>query len=77
MTTMNTLENQDKMGIEKGNNTLPTEVIRLNCHERIQHLLIFVTFIILVLTGYMTVVAAPMALSNVLNHSIVGQIMSA
>ena len=50
---MNTLENQDKMGIEKGNNTLPTEVIRLNCHERIQHLLIFVTFIILVLTGYM------------------------
>ncbi|MHB1350432.1 MAG: formate dehydrogenase subunit gamma [Desulfobulbaceae bacterium] len=30
-----------------------TEVIRLNCHERIQHLLVLVTFIILVITGYM------------------------
>ncbi|MDW7773001.1 MAG: cytochrome b/b6 domain-containing protein [Desulfobulbaceae bacterium] len=35
------------------NHDLPTEVIRLNCHERIQHLLVFVTFILLVVTGYM------------------------
>jgi cytochrome b subunit of formate dehydrogenase len=41
---------------EKGTNPnsgLPTEIIRLNCQERIQHLLVFVTFIALVITGYM------------------------
>jgi len=34
-------------------NELPKEIIRLNCHERIQHVLTFVTFVLLVITGYM------------------------
>lgn len=34
-------------------NELPREIIRLNCPERIQHLLTFVTFVLLVITGYM------------------------
>ena len=32
---------------------LPTEIVRLNVHERIQHLLTFQTFVILVISGYM------------------------
>jgi len=35
------------------NENLPNEIIRLNGHERLQHLLTFVTFFILVATGYM------------------------
>ncbi|TKB11380.1 formate dehydrogenase subunit gamma [Desulforhopalus sp. IMCC35007] len=33
--------------------SLPTEIIRLHKQERIQHLLTFLTFVILVITGYM------------------------
>ncbi len=44
--------NNDGSGMNP-NRELPTEIIRLNCHERIQHVLVFVTFIILVITGYM------------------------
>ena len=33
--------------------SLPTEIMRLNLQERVQHLLTFVTFVILVITGYM------------------------
>jgi cytochrome b subunit of formate dehydrogenase len=33
--------------------SLPTEIVRLNRHERIQHLFTFLTFVILVATGYM------------------------
>ncbi|MBU1234738.1 MAG: cytochrome b/b6 domain-containing protein [Proteobacteria bacterium] len=34
-------------------NELPSEIVRLNAQERIQHLLTFVTFVLLVVTGYM------------------------
>jgi cytochrome b subunit of formate dehydrogenase len=34
-------------------NELPSEIVRLNGQERIQHLLTFVTFVLLVVTGYM------------------------
>ena len=33
--------------------SLPTEIMRLNFQERMQHLFTFVTFVILVITGYM------------------------
>ncbi|MDH3327964.1 MAG: cytochrome b/b6 domain-containing protein, partial [Desulfobulbaceae bacterium] len=39
--------------MDKQNNNPPTEVIRLNCHERIQHVMVFATFVLLVITGYM------------------------
>ena len=34
-------------------NELPSEIVRLNAQERIQHLLTFITFVLLVVTGYM------------------------
>jgi cytochrome b subunit of formate dehydrogenase len=35
------------------NDNLPKEIVRLNSSERLQHLITFVTFFILVITGYM------------------------
>jgi formate dehydrogenase gamma subunit len=48
MDTYTSKEHQNNVNPE-----LPTEVIRLNCHERIQHLVVFLTFFLLVITGYM------------------------
>jgi cytochrome b subunit of formate dehydrogenase len=50
MDTSNTAYDDSAKNPETG---LPTEITRLNCHERIQHLLVFVTFFALVITGYM------------------------
>lgn len=50
METCNTPHDQSGKNL---NSELPTEIIRLNCAERIQHLLVFVTFVLLVITGYM------------------------
>lgn len=51
--SMETNKSIDGGGGEKFANELPNEIIRLNCHERIQHMLVLITFILLVITGYM------------------------
>lgn len=43
MITMTTLKSKE----------LPSEIVRLNGQERLQHLLTFITFVLLVITGYM------------------------
>lgn len=40
-------------GAQMENDELPKEVVRLNVHERLQHLVTLVTFFLLVITGYM------------------------
>lgn len=39
--------------LDNMNHEMPDHIIRLNCHERMQHLMVFATFFLLVITGYM------------------------